>query len=69
MDKTLANNSSIQQIIYKDVIAVITFSHCDLGHYIKKIKRKYNVQGWLLSVPFLLDKRNKTCFNGFLICK
>ena len=47
--------------IYKDVICVTIFSSSDLGHYIKKIKNKYSVQEWLVSVPLLLDKRNWGC--------
>ena len=65
VDKTLANNGSIQQTICKDVICVKTFSNSNFSHYIKKIKTKYNVQGWLLSVPLLLDKRNIPCFMDF----
>ena len=49
------------QDVCRDVIGVTTFFNSDLGHYIKKIKKKCNVQGWLLSVSLLLHKRNRTC--------
>lgn len=53
------------QDVCRDVIGVTTFFNSDLGHYIKKIKKKCNVQGWLLSVPLLLAKRNRTCLIDF----
>ena len=51
--------------VYKNVIGLTTFSNYDLGRYIEKIKKKFNVQGWLLSVPLLLDKRNRECSMDF----
>ena len=51
--------------VCRDVICVTTFSSSGLGYYIKKIKTKYNVHEWFLSVSLVLDKRNKTCLMDF----